>query len=126
MTITVLDQNTQKTTFLNSISPDDVLNVSHERVKSKVLGVVVPVTRINFVNSQSKPFTLPNCTDGCAIPGETVETVRIVISGPVANKTAIVATLKEMVFQLESAEMANVWLGLPVNPTVELPIFVGE
>lgn len=125
MTITVLDQTTQKTTFLNSAFPDDVLNVAHERVKSKVLGTVVPVTRINFVNSKTKPFTLPNCTDGCAIPGETVETVRVVISGPVANKAAVIATLKEMVFQLESAEMANVWLGLPVNPTVVLPTSVG-
>lgn len=121
MTITVLDQNPQKTTFLNSSFPDDILNVSHERVKSKVLGVLVPVSRINFVNSRTKPFTIPNCTDGCAIPGETVETVRVVISGPVANKTAIIKTLKGMVTQLESAEMANVWLGLPVNPTVVLP-----
>lgn len=126
MTITVLDQNPQKTTFLNSDFPDDILNVSHERVKSKVLGIVVPVTRINFVNSRTKPFTVPNCTDGCAIPGETVETVRIVISGPVANKTAIVATLKGMVSQLESAAMANIWMGLPINPNATLPAPVGE
>ena len=118
----IMPQAQQKTTFIDITAPDDTYNIAHERVTNKVLGLKVPHVRLNMLSVQAKPFTVDGCDDGCAIPGETVETVRIIVSGPTFSKQSLISKLEAMLGDLKSDKLQNVWEGLPPNPNTTLEL----
>lgn len=116
----IMSQTPQKTTFINVAAPDDTYSIAHERVVQKVLGRKVPHVRLNMLSVQAKPFVVDGCDDGCATPGETTQTVRLIVSGPTSSKLDLISKLETMLGDLKSDALLNVWVGLPPNPNTVL------
>lgn len=121
MSLILTQQTPNQITWLDAANPDLKFQLKAERVNSKVKGFRANTFRANILLAVPVALNF-GCTEGCIAPEYQPRITRLMLSGPVSDKAAVIADLEFILNELKTENYDNVFEGYPPT-SIAAPVY---